>query len=69
MRLHSSIRPANRRAPIRCRWRRFGEDGVAYIRHLDYNAVFAYPAQAIQELHKVVNQQQLLIEELKHRLS
>ena len=41
------------------------EDGKESIRALNYNAVFTYAVKAIQELHDIVKNQQIQIEELK----
>ena len=45
-----------------------GEDGKETIRCLNKNAVFAYAVSASQELHQVVKQQQMQIDEQKQQI-
>ena len=45
-----------------------GEDGKETVRALNYNAIFTYSVSAIQELHQVVNQQQMQIDAQKQQI-
>jgi hypothetical protein len=42
-----------------------GEDGKESLRGVNYNAVFTYAVKANQELHEIVNAQQVQINELQ----
>ena len=43
-------------------------DGKESIRSINYNAVFTYAVKAIQELHDIVKEQQMHIDELKAKI-
>ena len=44
------------------------DEGKESIRGLNYNAVFTYAVKAVQELHEIVNAQQVQINELREQL-